>query len=121
MFLDNRPAVQFLHLMSLNNMIKNQSSCRFVIDSLVKQKGTTCSHPLQKIRTYVHLQTHEEYIKHTEPVRKSEPQHFISIIKPFKKVPKDTVGRWIKNVLKSSLSYHVCTLVWLFQTACRRP
>ena len=30
------------------------------------------------------------------------PQLFTSIIKPFKKVSKDTIGQWIKNVMKSS-------------------
>ena len=41
-------------------------------------------------------------IHNTEPIRNSEPLLFISIIKPFKKVSKDTTGRWIKNVMKSS-------------------
>jgi len=89
-------------------MVKNQSSYSFVIDSLVKQSVADRAQPVLTLSKFAEDQilcaftTLEEYIKRTEPIRNSEPQLFISIIKSFKKVSKDTTGRWIKNVMKSA-------------------
>ena len=39
------------------------------------------------------------YIKHTEEIRGKETQLFISYVKPFRAVSKDTVSSWIKTVM----------------------
>ena len=99
---------QSMHIMDLDNMVKNQSSYSFVIDNLVKQSVPGRAQPVLTLSKFAEDQTLcafttlEEYIKRTEPIRDSEPQLFISIIKSFKNVSKDTIGRWIKNVMKSS-------------------
>lgn len=99
---------QSIHLMNLNNMEKKHSSYCFSIDSLVKQSAPGRSQPVLVIPKFAAdeslcaVTVLEEYIKRTEGIRCHEPQLFISTIKPFKRVSKDTIGRWIKTVMTLS-------------------
>lgn len=44
----------------------------------------------------------KEYLTKTKPFRKEVTQLLISYAKPFKPVTKDTIARWVRNVLKQS-------------------
>lgn len=46
--------------------------------------------------------TLKAYIKETEKLRDEEKKLFISFIKPYKAVSRDTISRWTKQVLKNS-------------------
>ena len=50
------------------------------------------------------VKTLEEYmyLRRTEPLRGEETQLFISCNKPHKKVTKETISRWIKQVMLNS-------------------
>ena len=47
----------------------------------------------------VHLR---EYLKRTSSYRGENTQLFLSYIKPFKPISKDTLSRWIKEILKAT-------------------
>ena len=42
------------------------------------------------------------YIEHTKILRKNETQLFISFMKPYAAVSKDTISRWLKRVLEEA-------------------
>ena len=48
---------------------------------------------VQHLREYIHL---------TDPLRKDHSQLLLSYVKPFKPVARDTVSRWVKQVLQSA-------------------
>ena len=43
-----------------------------------------------------------EYIHRTDPLRKDHSQLLLSYVKPFKPGARDTVSRWVKQVLQSA-------------------
>lgn len=43
-----------------------------------------------------------EYIHRTDPLRKDHSQLLLSYVKPFKPVARDTISRWVKQVLRSA-------------------
>ena len=96
---------QSLHLMSLDSITKKGNSYLFIIDKLVKQSAPGKYQPVLEIPEFapdINLcaaTVMDEYIKRTQPLRNDETQLFISFIKPFKKVSKDTISRWIKKVM----------------------
>jgi len=48
------------------------------------------------------VQHFREYIHRTDPLRKGHSQLSSSYIKPFKPVARNTVSRWVKQVLQSA-------------------
>ena len=44
----------------------------------------------------------QEYVKKTESVRARHDALWLSYCKPFKLVSRDTISRWVKNVLKKA-------------------
>lgn len=46
------------------------------------------------------MQHLREYIHRTDPLRKDHSQLLLSYVKPFRPVAKDTVSRWVKQVLE---------------------
>ena len=43
-----------------------------------------------------------EYLKRTQPLRGAESKLFISFIKPYKPVSRETISRWIRLIMESS-------------------
>ena len=43
-----------------------------------------------------------EYLKHTKPLKGSESKFFISGIKPYKQVSRETIARWICSVMEDA-------------------
>jgi len=82
-------------------IFKRVISFYFVNDDLVKQSAPGTAQPILVIPYFVEdrrlcvFTILEKYIKRTNQLRNNEPQLFISTIKPYKKVSKDTIGRWI--------------------------
>ena len=50
----------------------------------------------------MHTYVYNEYIKRTEPLRENNTKLFISFVKPHNSVSKDTLSRWLKNLLSLS-------------------
>jgi hypothetical protein len=44
----------------------------------------------------------EQYLKQTKPLRGSETGLFVTLVKPFKHVFRDTISRWIRSVMKDA-------------------
>ena len=44
----------------------------------------------------------KRYLSETKSLRKNETALFISFCRPYKKVSKDTIGRWVKMVMKEA-------------------
>jgi predicted deacetylase len=94
--------------MSLDSLVKTSCAYRFVINKLVKQSAPGKKQPVLVIPKFPDDQrlcvfsVLEEYLARTEALRSQESQLFISFVCPHKKVSKDTIGRWIKHVMKSA-------------------
>jgi len=100
---------QTIHLMNLRNMhIDSNTSYIFYIDQLVKQSAPGREQPILNITRFCSdkrlcvASTLEEYLARTAPLRDGENQLFISFIRPYKKISKETISRWIKNVMQFS-------------------
>ena len=99
---------QSLHLMNLLTLRKKNGSYAFYIDQLVKQSGPTRAQPTLMIPRFPSdhrlcvTSTMEEYIKRTAPICGQENQLFISTIRPYHKVSKASISRWIKVVMKAA-------------------
>ena len=98
---------QSLHLMNLGSMHMDiDNSYVFHITQLVKQPAPGKAQPVLVFPRFPSDEglcvatVLDEYIKRTEPLRGSEKQLFISFIKPHKKVSKESISRWIKNVMQ---------------------
>ena len=90
-------------------MTVNTTSCQF---HLLHQTKT--SKPGQKCKPLVFneytldpklcpLSMLKEYIQKTKPLRNSAKKLLISFMQPHKAVPRDTISRWTKDVLKPSI------------------
>ena len=100
--------------MNLDGMQQNADHYKFVIIALVKQSAPGRKQPEPilpvfkedyRICVYSVL---TEYIKRTAPHRGGETRLFISFVKLFQVVSKDTISRWIKSVMiKSGIDINV--------------
>ena len=99
---------QTVHVMDMNYIQILPDRCSITI--LNKLKHTRAGHhqdPLdllsypqdKDICVVEHL---KEYIRKTESIRNQESKLLISYIKPHKAVSKDTVARWVKQVLRAA-------------------
>ena len=50
-----------------------------------------------------------EYLKRTKPLRGSQTRLFISCIKPYKQVLRETFSRWIRSVMRPLVSILKCS------------
>jgi hypothetical protein len=97
---------QSLHLMSLDSLVKHSSAYQFVINKLVKQSAPGKKQPVLVIPKFPEDQrlcifsVLKEYLARAKALRSQKSQLFISFIRPHKKVSKDTMGRWIKHIMK---------------------
>ena len=100
---------QTLHKLNLKDMYLQKSMCTFTITSALKH--TRKGHHLKPIqlKSFPHkedicvINVLHEYIDRTKSLRaKHSDQLFISYQKPYKPVSKDTIARWLKNILDLS-------------------
>ena len=98
---------QSLHLMNLGSMhMDTYNSHIFHNTQLVKQSAPGKAQTALVIPRFLYDQSLcvatvlDKYIKRTEIVQGNEKQLFISLIKPLKNVSKESISRWIKNVMQ---------------------
>ena len=95
---------QTIHLMRLDNMQVLDDKTRFIISDHVKQSRPGREQPVLVLPKYTvknmcAVATLNEYINRTSSLR-SDQYLLISLVKPHKRVSKNTIARWIKNVLR---------------------
>ena len=99
---------QSLHLMNLETMHMENNSYTFHIQQLIKQSAPGKVQPVLAIPRFPSdaslcvATVLDEYIRRTTSLRGNEKQLFISFIRPHKKVSKESISRWIKNVMQAA-------------------
>ncbi|XP_074651617.1 uncharacterized protein LOC141906272 [Tubulanus polymorphus] len=103
-----RPA-QSLSLLRLDQMIKENENYKFYFGRTdLKQSQRGYIPPDVCIKKYyvnrlicAHLAL-SEYIRRTKDIRESEPRLFVSYVKPYKAVSRDTISRWVKTAMSQA-------------------
>ena len=96
---------QSLHLLTLDNMKKGFSSYTLQYSGLLKQSRSGHNNPIAELRAYPPdrrlcvLFVLKEYLKRTEVIRGNNKCLFISYVKPHRPITKDTIGRWLKEIM----------------------
>lgn len=98
---------QTVLLLNIDHMSFSNDCYTFQIVEHLKQSRPGVRNPLVKLAAFVDqslcvVSTLNEYLERTQKLRDSEKQLFISFQKPFKKVSKDTLSRWTKQVMKDA-------------------
>ena len=88
-------------------MVFSNNCYTFQLVEHLKQSRPGVKNPLVKLKAFEDkalcvVSTLQEYLTRTQTLRGSESQLFISYRKPFKKVSRDTVSRWVRSVLTDS-------------------
>ena len=99
---------QTLHAITLNEMTLSASKCVIAVKSLLKTSRP--NHRLSPIELRAYSENAnicvvsylKSYLKLTHSVRGECQKLFISYVKPHRAVSKDTISRWIKDVLQKS-------------------
>lgn len=98
---------QSLHLMDTADMIKEKDSLIFMLASAIKQTkpGRPSSELTVKLTAYPHdeklcvVRTCLTYLDKTKTLRGNETQLFITHQKPHRKASRDTIRRWIQQIM----------------------
>ena len=101
---------QSLHLMDTANMVHEQNSLVFMLGSAIKQTkpGRSSSELTIKLTAYPPdeklcvVRTCLIYLEKTKSLRGTETQLFITHQKPHKKASRDTIRRWIKQIMATA-------------------
>lgn len=96
---------QSLHLLSIKDMRKGFSSFILYYSGLLKQSKSGRNNPVVELRAFPPdrrlcvVFVLKEYLKRTENLRGTNTCLFISYVKPYGPVTKDTITRWLKIVM----------------------
>ena len=99
---------QSLHMLDMEFMTEFPDRFEFVLPEHVKQSRPGDEPPSiivkaypadQSLCAFAHM---KEYLKRTKPLRGSETGVFITLVKPYKHVSRDTISRWIRSVMKDA-------------------
>ena len=99
---------QSLHMLDVGFMTEFADGLEFVLPEHVKQSRPGYQPPSIILKAYPadrrlcvfrHM---KKYLKRTKPSRGSETRPFISVVKPFKPVSRDTISRWIRLVMRDA-------------------
>ncbi|MCG7878914.1 MAG: hypothetical protein N0C90_21660, partial [Candidatus Thiodiazotropha endolucinida] len=99
---------QSLHLLSIKDMRKGFSSYTLYYSGLLKQSKSGKNNPVAELRAFPPdrrlcvLFVLKEYLKRTEVLRRDNMCLFISFVKPYGPVSKDTISRWLRAVMCNS-------------------
>lgn len=98
---------QTVHLLNIDHMTSVNNCYTFQIVDHLKQSRPGVKNPLVELRpfedkTLCVVSTLKEYLTRTQSLRGSESQLFISYAKPFRKVSRETISRWVKFALTAS-------------------
>ena len=99
---------QTVHALTVSGTRNSDDSVRFEITKLLKtskfgkHQGQLefKAYPLDKRLCVVACL--KEYVKKTESVRAGHDAWWLSYCKPFKPVSRDTISRWVKNVIENA-------------------
>ena len=98
--------IQTIQLLDLKDMTMSKSQFTFKVSSKVKHTKPgrhlqdlkfKAYAPDRRLCIYTYLQ---KYLAVTKPLRRDETKLLISFKKPYQAVSRDTIRRWIKQVLK---------------------
>ena len=99
---------QSLHLLDLRGMIKKKDSYTLLYRNLLKQCRPGKDNSVAILKSYppdrrlcVNFVL-KEYLKRTETLRGNSTELFISYMKPYKPVSRETISRWLRTVLCSA-------------------
>ena len=96
---------QTIHALTISGMKLTTDNVIFVINKLLKTSKPGKHYGSLQLKTFtldkdLCVKTCiEEYVKRTEPLRSNFDSLWLSSTKPYEPVSKDTLSRWIKNVL----------------------
>ena len=98
---------QTVYLLSIDHMVSVNNCYTFQIVDHLKQSRPGVQNPLVDLRpfkdeTLCVVTTLKEYLTRTQSLWGSESQLFISYNRPFKRVSRDTISRWVKLILTDS-------------------
>lgn len=99
---------QFMYLLSLNGIRIIPGIAYLTLDEHSKTSRPNRTEAPVTISEYTPddrvcpLKSLKLYIEKTEEIRKGENKLFISFVRPYKAVSRDTISRWTKKVLKNS-------------------
>ena len=101
---------QSLHLMDTEGMVKEEGTYIFMLNSNIKQSKPTKSPSelIIRLRAYPSdnklcvVNTCSVYLDKTCSVRGDETRLFLTYQKPHKKASRDTIRRWIQNVMMNA-------------------
>ncbi|XP_031555133.1 uncharacterized protein LOC116292034 [Actinia tenebrosa] len=99
---------QTIHLLHINNLVPSEDKYVFHVLDHTKTSKPGKPYDILQICAYeiypnnCPLACLKEYINRTKQLRGSETKLFISYVKPFKPVSRDTISRWTKTVLDKS-------------------
>lgn len=97
--------IQTLALLDIAFMTVGKSVIRFTIPGLLKQSRPGYKNPEVLLRAYAPdrrlcvLTYFNEYLNRTKTLRGQETALFITTKKPFRKASKDTMSRWVRQVM----------------------
>ena len=97
--------VQTLAFLDISNMKQSDSSFTFIIDKLLKQTRPGFKNPVIKLTAYapdrrICVKRYlNEYLKRTETLRNNSTALLLTHQAPHKPASKDTIARWVRNVL----------------------
>ena len=99
---------QSLYLLDLNFMKHGTGMIEFVFPAHIKQSRQGYKNPTLQLKAYpadpkLFVVTHlQEYLSRTQKLRGSETQLFVSYVKPYRGVTKDTIAHWIRTVMQEA-------------------
>lgn len=106
--LTNATRVQSIHLMDLNFVQKVKGNFVFILNELIKQSRPGYKEPTVDITAYppdrrlCTVTCYKEYVLRTKCFRKNSRKLLLSYVKPHECVSRDTISRWIKQVMTRS-------------------
>lgn len=104
--LTNAARVQTIHLLSVNSLSKESSAYVFHLKQVLKQSRPGFDNSVVRLKAYPPdrrlcvYTVLKEYLARTKDIReKSEGKLFLSYIRPYKAITRDTISRWVKLVM----------------------
>ena len=99
---------QTIQALDVTNMTLSDDKCVFYIHELLKTSKPGRQYGCLELRAYSEdpqlcvVTFIQEYVKRTNVLRKGSTQLLLSYFKPYQPVSTETIGRWLKTVLKNA-------------------
>lgn len=99
---------QSIQLLDINCMSQTDTTCTFVITQNVKQSRPGTKQPVIMLEAYpiderlCVVTLLKEYLGRTTSLRGKHSQLFISYVKPYSPVSRDTISRWEKTIMQEA-------------------